>query len=444
MIRTQTAIALVSAVMLVLAGCAGGVSPAPNGGVDTTAANDADVGAGTDGGDGGDGTATEGSSAISFYLSDKPSAIDDFEHLNVTITKVGFHRVESAETDATTTANETTTAETTNETPTEPTATDQPTATATPTTTATATATLTAEPEDGDEADDGEYENETEQEQDPDDDEQDRAAENEQEQEQEREQDGDGEWVTKDVNDTSVDLTELQGANATKLDVLEVAPGTYDKVFIYVGEIEATLKNGEQVRVKLPSERLHVNERFTVGNADEIDFVFDVSVFKAGKSGKYILKPIVSQTGTGDEVEIDPVDDDEDDEEKKGGDGEKDPEDENGDDTDEHEAGEGNETAGDEGNGTATETEVGALTADLRGPVKSGSTVTLVVSRNGDPVANATVEVNGERVGTTGADGTAEVEIPQDAEELEITVTKGEAELEIERTIRGGGGNGGE
>jgi hypothetical protein len=437
MIRTQTAIALVSALMLVLAGCAGGVSPAPNGGVDTTAANDADVGAGTDGGDGGDGTATGKSSAISFYLSDKPSAIDDFEHLNVTITTVGFHRVESAETDATTTANGTTTTETTNETPTEPTATDQPTATATGT--ATATATVTAEPEDGGEGDDREHENETEQEQDRDDDEQER----EEEQEQDREQDGDGEWVTTDVNDTTVDLTELQGANATKLDVLEVVPGTYDKVFIYVGEIEATLQNGEQVRVKLPSERLHVNNRFTVGNNDSVDFVFDISVFKAGKSGKYILKPVVSQTGTGDEVEIDPVDDDDEDEETKGGDGEKNPEGENADDMDENEAGEGNETAGDDGNGTETETAVGELTADLRGPVKSGATVTLAVTRNGDPVANATVEVNGERVGTTDADGTIEVEIPQDAEELEISVTKGEAEIEIERTIRGSGGNGG-
>lgn len=409
MIRTQTAIALVSALMLVLAGCASGVGPAPTSGADTTATNDADVDAGDSGGGGGDGTAAEGSSEISFYLSDMPSAIDDFEHLNVTITKVGFHRVESAETERdATTANETTTAATTNETPTEPTATERPTATPT------ATATLTAEPEDGEEADDRdddrEHENETEQDQD-------------REEDQEQEQDGDGEWVTHDVNDTTVDLTELQGANATKLDVLEVAPGTYDKVFIYVGEIDATLKNGEQVRVKLPSERLHVNKQLTVGDGDATDFVFDVSVFKGGNSGKYILKPVVSQTGTGDEVEIDPVDDDE---ERKGGNGsdEKNPEDER--------------------DGDGNESEAGELAADIRGPVKSGTSITLAVIRDGDPVANATVEANGERAGTTDADGTIEVDVPQDAGALEIAVTKGEAELEIERTIRGGGGNGGE
>lgn len=429
MIRPQTAIAVVSALLLVLAGCTGGMGPAPTGDVGTTAPSGADVG------DGGDGGAAGSASAISFYLSDKPSAIDDFEHLNVTITKVGFHRVASdgTETDPTT-ANETTSPATTIETPTEPTATDQPTATATATTTATAT--LTADPEDGGEADDREHDNETDQDQDRDrdeDDERDRDEEKEHEQDREQDRDGNGEWVTKDVNDTTVDLTELQGANATKLDVLEVAPGTYDKVFIYVGEINATLKNGEEVRVKLPSERLHVNKRFTVGDGDAIDFVFDVSVFKAGKSGKYILKPVVSQTGTGDEIEIDSVDEDDDD---------------RTDDDEKSEAGERDDASddrdeGDDREGEENETDPGELTAELRGAVKPGQVVTLAVSQEGDPVANATVEVNDERVGTTDADGTIEVEVPTDAGELEIGIEKGEAELEIERTIRGDDGNGG-
>jgi len=226
---------------------------------------------------------------------------------------------------------------------------------------------------------------------------------------------------------TTVDLTELQGANATELEVLEVAPGTYDKVFIYVGGINATLKTGERVRVKLPSERLHVNERFTVADGDAVDFVFDVSVFEAGKSGKYILKPVVSRTGTGDEVEIDPVDKDDDD----GTDDDEKSEVEEGDDGDDRE---------DERN----ETEPGELTAELRGAVKPSGTVTVAVSRAGDSVANATVEVNGERVGTTDADGTIEVEVPTDADALEIEITKGEAELEIERTVRGSDRNGGE
>lgn len=421
MIRTQTAIALASAVLLVLAGCTGGVGSAPTDDVGTTATSDASDS---------DGEVAGSTGMISFYLSDKPSAIDDFEHLNVTITKVGFHRVGTTETDTpmgTTTPNETTTA-------------NETTIAETSTTTTPSTATLTAEtessgddtttpiqtpePEDNEESQDREQDEETAG---------DQVRDGDQEREQDR--DGDGQWVTEDVNDTTVDLTGLQGANATKLDVLEVPPSTYDKVFIYVGDINATLKNGEQVRVKLPSERLQVNERFTVGDDDAIDFVFDVSVFEAGKSGKYILKPVVSQTGTGDKVEIDPVDG-ADVNKTKDAEANKN---EDGDENNEAADGEGGEERKGEENETAPE----KLAANLRGPVKPGQTVTVAVAQEGNPVANATVVVNEERVGTTDGDGTLEIEVPTDTEEIEIEITKGRAKLEIEREIRGGGGSGG-
>jgi hypothetical protein len=50
--------------------------------------------------------------------------------------------------------------------------------------------------------------------------------------------------------------------------------------------------------------------------------VFDISVFEAGNSGKYILKPVVGESGTGDDVEIRDVDeeDDEGDDESEDGD----------------------------------------------------------------------------------------------------------------------------
>lgn len=423
MTRTQTAIAVVSALLLVLAGCTGGLGGAPTGDLGSTAATTEDVettAPSEDVGDGDDGGATEGVSAISFYLSDKPSAIDDFEHLNVTITRVGFHRVAPNETEAPTETTAATPTTTTTVTTTE----GAPTATLTAETESSApeaTTSRTSVPNEGEESEDRDGGPKQDKDRDSDHD---------------REQDGDGngEWVTKDVNDTTVDLTELKGANATKLDVLEVAPGTYNKVFIYVGEINATLTNGEGVHVKLPSERLHVNKRFTVGDGDEIDFVFDVSVFEAGKSGKYILKPVVSQTGTGDEVEIDSIDEDDESAENDGAD-EKNEAGKEADGEDRDEATERGEEA--------NETEAGELTADLRGPVRPGSTVPLAVTRTGEPVSNATVEVNDERAGTTDADGTIDLEIPNDAEELEITVATGEAELEIERSVRGnGGGNG--
>jgi hypothetical protein len=105
-------------------------------------------------------------------------------------------------------------------------------------------------------------------------------------------------WVEREVDDRTVDLTRLLGSNATLVDAYEMANGTYTKTFVYVSTVNATLEDGTQVRVKLPSEKLHINEEFTVGQNESVDFVFDIAVHKAGNSGKYILKPVVSQSGT--------------------------------------------------------------------------------------------------------------------------------------------------
>ncbi|WP_435196505.1 DUF4382 domain-containing protein [Natronomonas sp. EA1] len=221
MTRPLLAIALTA--MLVLAGCSAPVSPGSNA-------------------PGGEGT-------IQFYVSDENNAIDDFEHLNVTITKVGLHQADANESDdaETETPNET---EVENETETETEAT---------------------------EADD---EDETG-------------------------------WVEQDVDNRAIDLTELKGANATMLTEFGVPNGTYDKAFVYVSDVEGTLKNGEQVEVKLPSSKMHINTAFTVGDGEEVQFVYDITVVKRGNSGKYNIKPVVSESGT--DVPIEDVDDESDD-----------------------------------------------------------------------------------------------------------------------------------
>ncbi|MFB6096348.1 MAG: DUF4382 domain-containing protein, partial [Haloferacaceae archaeon] len=106
-----------------------------------------------------------------------------------------------------------------------------------------------------------------------------------------------GEWIEHDVDNVTVDLTELQGANATRLGALESPNGTYNKVFVYVDGIDATLENGESASVKLPSQKLRLNEQFTLGVDEEVDFVYDLTVQETG-NGRYILKPVASQSGT--------------------------------------------------------------------------------------------------------------------------------------------------
>lgn len=355
MIRNGLGVALVAA-LVVFAGCMGGPAGSPTGD------------APTDGGDAG---------TIDFYVSDEPNAIGDFQHLNVTITKVGLHRTGDAGT-ATETPNETATA------------------------TANATVTTTPANETDAETGDGERERETE-------------------------RDGDGEWIEHEVNAT-VDLTRLVGDNATKLDALEAPVGSYDKVFVYVSEINATLENGESVNVKLPSERLHINEQFDVSAGSNVSFVFDIAVHEAGNSGKYILKPVVSQSGT--DVPVEEV-------------GDSDERDDDADERDDERSDDDNETAEreDDESADADRPDVEGLDATFVGSVAAGENATVKVTGDGGPVANATVTANGEVVGRTAADGTISFQVPTDAEEIEVTVEYGDGEVELERELgRDGGG----
>lgn len=200
-----------------------------------------------------------------------------------------------------------------------------------------------------------------------------------------------GEWVEYEVAGRTVDLTELRAANASLLSEFGVANGTYTTTVVHVSDVDATLLTGESVDVKLPSETLKITEGFQVENESRVDFVFDIAVHKAGNSGRYILRPVISESGT--DVPIDPVDSEADRERDE---------------------------------------EAAGLNATVVSDVSSDGNVTIAVTGEGSPVENATVRVNGESVGTTGADGRMTALIP-DGEELEVGVTHDDVELELDR-----------
>ena len=376
--RNALATILVAGLVL-LAGCSSGFTGSPDGTATEESALDGETTA----------EEIEGETGtVNMYISDEENAIEDFEHLNVTITRVGVKPAgdddsedgedadrddgDAEDSDAEDDGNETT--EDTN------------------TTESVETDTETPDAEDGpdeeDEADDEEAD--------------------------EEDDDGEGEWVEYEVDNRTVDLTELKGANATKLSTLEMANGTYEKVFVYVSDVTGTLKDGSDQRVKLPSGKLQLNSEFTVGNGEEVDFVFDITAVKAGNSGKYILKPVISESGT--EVEIDDVDERDADDER---------EDDRERDDDERDEDERDEDRGNE------------LNASFDGDVVAGENVTLRVTSDGEPVEAATVFVDGERAGTTDADGAYVIQVPDDAEELEVEVTHEGAEAELEVDLAG-------
>ncbi|QFU82040.1 DUF4382 domain-containing protein [Natronorubrum aibiense] len=221
------------AVLVTTAGCVGGLGGEP--------ASDSAT----------DDSSSDGAGTVAFYVSDEPNRIDDFEHLNVTITKVGFKQTKAAADDG----NES-----------------------------------TGDAVNGTDADDADEGNET--------------AEND------TDADGaaDERWLEYDVDERTVDLTELKGENATVVDEFDLPAGAYETVFIYVSDTEGVLTDGTETNVKLPSEKLKLQTPFTVGDGDSIDFVYDIAPHKAGQSGKYILKPVIGQSGTGDDVEIRDID----------------------------------------------------------------------------------------------------------------------------------------
>jgi len=291
--RRHTLAVVLTAALLVLAGCGGATTG--TGADEPTDGTDGEAG-GADGGTDTGGTAGGGTGTVEFYVSDQPTAIGEFQHLNVTITKIGFARADADR-------GEDTDDQSSNDTTATP-------ATATPTPTPTGNDTDAGA--DGDDAD-----------ADEDDESDERAG-----------------WVTRDVDSRTVDLTRLQGDNATLVGTPEIPAGEYATVFVHVESVDATLQDGTAANVKLPSGRLKLTRGFTLEPNGTVAFVYDISVVKAGNSGKYILKPVISQSGPGQPIEdVDDRDDQSEEDDEN--------EDEEDDDTDDGDAAGG----GDGGNG---------------------------------------------------------------------------------------------
>ncbi|MFC3959040.1 DUF4382 domain-containing protein [Halovivax cerinus] len=117
---------------------------------------------------------------------------------------------------------------------------------------------------------------------------------------------GRGGWDEYDLDDPTVDLTQLKGPKATVLDELDVPTGEYVAVDMFVADTHAVLTDGTETTLKIPSERLKIRTPFTVAADEELDFVYDIAPKKAGQSGRYILTPVISESGT--EAEIEEVD----------------------------------------------------------------------------------------------------------------------------------------
>ena len=97
------------------------------------------------------------------------------------------------------------------------------------------------------------------------------------------------------------DLLDLIGTNATILWEGYIQPGNYTKAFIYVSNVTGNLTpaaGGGQADIWIPSDKLQITIPFTVSAGGAIvDFVFDITIIKAGNSGQYLIMPQVGESG---------------------------------------------------------------------------------------------------------------------------------------------------
>lgn len=96
----------------------------------------------------------------------------------------------------------------------------------------------------------------------------------------------------------TVDLTQLKEDLAQEIWQGNVPAGEYSKVFIEVSEVWGILTaTGEEIEIKLPSGKLQISTPFTVESGETTNFVYDLTVVEAGRSGQYILKPQAGESG---------------------------------------------------------------------------------------------------------------------------------------------------
>ncbi|EMA65850.1 DUF4382 domain-containing protein [Halorubrum kocurii] len=112
-----------------------------------------------------------------------------------------------------------------------------------------------------------------------------------------------------DLEDATVDLTQVIEDDAMAVFDGEIPAGSYEKIELSVTTVEGIV-DGEEVDVKLPSEKLQITNGFEVTPDEPVSFVFDINVVKRGKNNGYILKPVIAGSGVaGRDVEVNEIDD---------------------------------------------------------------------------------------------------------------------------------------
>lgn len=110
----------------------------------------------------------------------------------------------------------------------------------------------------------------------------------------------DGKWINLPVDPMVINLLDLTNGVDTLLSSADLDPGHYKELRLILGRDNTVVVDGEAHKLKVPSgQQSGYKIKFKTDlEADEeldvmVDFDAERSVHKAGRSGKYILKPVL-------------------------------------------------------------------------------------------------------------------------------------------------------
>jgi hypothetical protein len=107
-------------------------------------------------------------------------------------------------------------------------------------------------------------------------------------------------WIEFAPEISTVDLVKLPGEKTQVIWRGDMPDGDYRKVFVYVSNVQGVLKSGQVVDIKLPGNKLQINNDFSVSADAVTSFTFDITVKATGNPKhdlKYQLSPQADQSG---------------------------------------------------------------------------------------------------------------------------------------------------
>ncbi|NOQ54071.1 MAG: DUF4382 domain-containing protein [Thermoplasmata archaeon] len=106
--------------------------------------------------------------------------------------------------------------------------------------------------------------------------------------------DDDGAWTETVLDDTPMNLSDLEGSGSSPIANLTLDEGRYTKVELHVDQIEAKV-DGEPVDIFVPSGVLKVVGAFSVGSDSTATFEFDIRLVRRGDQNVYNLVPVIGK-----------------------------------------------------------------------------------------------------------------------------------------------------